>query len=50
MEYYNQLMAKARAYFKLARFYKNAGHESWKFFVRQGKALTEQAIEIRKNI
>lgn len=50
MEYYNELMTKARAYLKLARFYKNANHPSWKTFVQRGMEVAKEAREIKANV
>lgn len=50
MEYYNQLMEKARAYRGLAMFYKNAGHDRWRMFAELGKQTILKAIEVRNNI
>ena len=49
MEYYNHLMEQARAYKKLADFYKQANNDSWKFFAERGAELTKQAIAIKGN-
>lgn len=50
MEYYKELLEKARAYHKLAVAYKKDGHKRWVTFATLGKEYALKAIEVRNNI